>query len=352
MASISRETAQQITETVKNVCGYDINYISTDGIIIASTDPQRIGDYHEIGYQAAQKKETIEVYEDNRYDGTMKGINIPFIYYGTVHAVIGITGEVEEVKKYARLSVQIMRILLKEKDLDTSREMKRAQFSFVVRSLVKGEPISHEYLMQFLKEKKLNYQDTYRVIAIKLKHNDNITIMENRIEQMLNDVTNCIYAYDYPESFHVIITDESCKRQKEFFERISRENTRVSIGSVQKINHLSRSYEDAMFALQSSDEDFVMFDMMDSRFLFSVLPRNLKEVFSQNCLGELDEKELEILKTYLDNDMSLKQSAEKLFIHKNTLQYQLDKIAKKTRKDPRIFKDAITFWIALQCKNQ
>jgi len=352
MATIGRETAQQIVETVKNVCGYDINFISTNGIIIASTDRKRIGDYHEIGFQASVKKETIEVYEDNAFDGTLKGINIPFVYYGAVHGVIGITGEVDEVKKYARLAIQIMRILLKEKDLDTSREMKRAQFSYVVRALTKEEPISHEYLLQFMQEKKLKYHGTYRVVAIRIKQNENITVIENQIEQALSEIRNAFYAYEYPESYNVIIAEEAYPAQKEFLEKICMYHARIGIGTVQKVNHLARSYEDALLALKISSEDFVVFDMMRSEFLFSALPASLKETYTKNYLGKLNDKELHILRIYLDNNMSLKESAEKLFVHKNTLQYQLDKIAEKTRMDPRVFKDAVSYWLALHLQQQ
>ncbi|MCC6094604.1 MAG: hypothetical protein LIV24_06235 [Eubacterium sp.] len=39
MAEISERTARQIVDTVKDVCGYNINFIRSDGIILASTNP-------------------------------------------------------------------------------------------------------------------------------------------------------------------------------------------------------------------------------------------------------------------------------------------------------------------------
>ena len=44
---LSKRTAQKIVDTVKDVCGYDINFINPKGIIFASTDFSRIGDFHE-----------------------------------------------------------------------------------------------------------------------------------------------------------------------------------------------------------------------------------------------------------------------------------------------------------------
>lgn len=56
---IDQKTAQQIVDTVKEVCGHNINFIRPDGIITASTDPERVGTYHEIGQQAARTGQTI-----------------------------------------------------------------------------------------------------------------------------------------------------------------------------------------------------------------------------------------------------------------------------------------------------
>lgn len=46
---ISHTLAQQIVNTIKDVCSYDINFINPSGTIIASTNSARIGTFHEIG---------------------------------------------------------------------------------------------------------------------------------------------------------------------------------------------------------------------------------------------------------------------------------------------------------------
>ncbi|MBP3869201.1 MAG: hypothetical protein J6D38_08820 [Solobacterium sp.] len=96
--------------------------MSPSGIIIASTNANHIGSFHEIGYQACQLGKTLEVQEDNLYEGTQKGINIPFQYHGNTIGVIGITGEPEAVRKYGHLALRIMHLLLKERELEASRE--------------------------------------------------------------------------------------------------------------------------------------------------------------------------------------------------------------------------------------
>ena len=49
--------------------------------------------------------------------------------------------------------------------------------------------------------------------------------------------------------------------------------------------------------------------------------------------------------------MSLKETAEQLYLHKNTLQYQLDRIWKNTGYNPRNFKDATVLYVGLKLLN-
>lgn len=59
--SIKRDLAQQIVQTVKDVCGKDVNFIDSSGVIFASTQEERLNTYHEIGRKVAQSGRTIEV---------------------------------------------------------------------------------------------------------------------------------------------------------------------------------------------------------------------------------------------------------------------------------------------------
>ena len=64
---IQQAITQQIVEAIKDVCEHDINFIDTNGIIFASTNKKRIGDYHEIGKSVAQTGKSIEVTTDDSF---------------------------------------------------------------------------------------------------------------------------------------------------------------------------------------------------------------------------------------------------------------------------------------------
>ena len=73
---ISHALAQQIVNTIKDVCSYDINFINPSGTIIASTNSARIGTFHEIGRKAAATGVTIEVAESENFTGTRKSAQV------------------------------------------------------------------------------------------------------------------------------------------------------------------------------------------------------------------------------------------------------------------------------------
>lgn len=89
ITKIDRELAEQIVNTIKDVCDHDINFIAPSGIILASTDSSRVGTFHEIGQQVAASGSVLEVTEDNNFSGTKQGINLPLYHNEHLLAVIG-----------------------------------------------------------------------------------------------------------------------------------------------------------------------------------------------------------------------------------------------------------------------
>ena len=53
---------------------------------------------------------------------------------------------------------------------------------------------------------------------------------------------------------------------------------------------------------------------------------------------------------FFENNLNVSETARKLFVHRNTLVYRLEKIKKLTGLDLREFDDAITFKVALMVK--
>lgn len=82
------------------------------------------------------------------------------------------------------------------------------------------------------------------------------------------------------------------------------------------------------------------------------LPKPLCETYLQEVFGgELpevfDEETLNLVEKFFENNLNTSEAARKLYIHRNTLIYRLDKIQKETGLDLRRFDDAILVKVGL-----
>ena len=143
---LDKSLAFQVVNTIKDTCGQDINFIDKQGMIFASTNADRIGTFHAIGHKAAQTEQTIEVFSDDDFPGTQKGINMPLYYHGSFLAVIGITGEPDQVRQYVHLADRITHLLIREKELNRLSRSLEDKKHFVIDALIRNEIADPDYL--------------------------------------------------------------------------------------------------------------------------------------------------------------------------------------------------------------
>ena len=143
ITQIGKQLATQIVDTVHDVCGHDINFINKNGIIYASTNTSRIGSFHEIGKKAADTKTVIEVQDNDHYEGTSSGVNIPVTHNGYLIAVIGISGSPDEVRKFAYLAEKITRLLIREQELNAASRTLSEKRTYLVSYLLSGTGTSN-----------------------------------------------------------------------------------------------------------------------------------------------------------------------------------------------------------------
>ena len=69
----------------------------------------------------------------------------------------------------------------------------------------------------------------------------------------------------------------------------------------------------------------------------------IREFRSGNIGETFDEEMMETVRVFFRNDLNITAASKELFIHRNTLNYRLDKIRRETGLDLRTFQDAIVF---------
>ena len=135
----------------------------------------------------------------------------------------------------------------------------------------------------------------------------------------------------------------------------------IGIGTV--VNHirdLARAYKEAGVAIEvgkvfETEKTVINYENLGIGRLIYQLPTILcqmflREVFKKNPIDALDQETLLTINKFFENNLNVSETARKLFVHRNTLVYRLEKIKKLTGLDLREFDDAITFKVALMVK--
>ena len=138
-------------------------------------------------------------------------------------------------------------------------------------------------------------------------------------------------------------------------------HTLVGIGTaVTGIKDLARSFKEAQVALEvgkvfDTEKTIVSYENLGIARLIYQLPTTLcdmflKEVFKRGSVESLDHDTLFTIQKFFENNLNVSETSRKLFVHRNTLVYRLEKIRKLTGLDLREFDDAIVFKVALMVK--
>ncbi len=135
----------------------------------------------------------------------------------------------------------------------------------------------------------------------------------------------------------------------------------IGIGTVVgHIRELARAYKEAQVAIDvgkvfDTEKSVINYENLGIGRLIYQLPTTLcemflQEVFKKNPIDALDQETLFTINKFFENNLNVSETARKLFVHRNTLVYRLEKIKKLTGLDLREFDDAITFKVALMVK--
>ena len=135
----------------------------------------------------------------------------------------------------------------------------------------------------------------------------------------------------------------------------------VGIGTtIEGIKDLARSFKEAQIALEvgkvfDTEKTIVSYENLGIARLIYQLPSTLcdmflREVFKRGSIESLDHETLFTIQRFFENNLNVSETSRKLFVHRNTLVYRLEKIKKLTGLDLREFDDAIVFKVALMVK--
>jgi len=137
--------------------------------------------------------------------------------------------------------------------------------------------------------------------------------------------------------------------------------TVIGIGTVSDhLRELADSYKEAQTAIDvgkvfETEKSIINYEKLGIGRLIYQLPTTLcdiylSEVFKKNSIDSLDQETLFTINKFFENNLNVSETSRKLFVHRNTLVYRLEKIKKLTGLDLRQFDHAIIFKVALMVR--
>jgi len=374
--NLNRELAEKIVIKTMNVLGKNINIMNSQGIIIGSGDQKRLNTFHEIAGKVIKKQESIIIKEDEieDYQGVRAGINLPILFNEEIIGVVGITGKASEVSGYGKLVKNMVELILQQEFLRHEIEIdNRARENFyqqILNNDIKDQDLLEDRLKLFNIEKELNRIvfvisfDTFdaKLVTNALNHFDNLSFIEkDDIFIIRGDKLVLIKKLICQNSD--IQNQKIIKMAKNLKLEITKmiNQPQIGIGTiVNNIDKLHISYQDARFALEVGNKlDNKDFDNIFSReslgynyilpFIEDYQAKNfLKNIFHQDNFKDYFEKSDlgQIIEALVKNNLNISQAADNLYIHRNTLLYQINKIKDQTGYNLKNASDLFTLLLA------
>lgn len=355
---LTEKLASEIVKRTMSIINKNINIMDHTGTIIASGDASRFGQLHAGAQRVIEKQLTVEInsMEKMQWHGSLPGINLPIRFQGEIVGVIGITGEPSQIRSQSRLVQMGAELTLEQAFLTNEiQRNKRIRYDFLA-SILLGVETRQDSILERSYYLNVNIQKTVGVILIS-PHMTN----ESFLEKVKSEVKLWLNKDDeYIELFtnqYIILKREPAdlnayEKLKSFIETTlttsALSNVTVAIGSFSKgIQGWRQSYEEAQNVKEVAEILYPAGEVWDHNDLEMALLCNrllknsnretekmldrYKRLFQEN-----DGKVLhETLITFIHENGKVGKTAEKLFIHRNTLSYRLDKIHTMTGKDPK-----------------
>ena len=354
--TLSKATANRLINEISTVIDYDINIMDNHGAIIASTNPSRVGQFHEAAWLIIDNNlNELLVHYDNEYKGCKKGTNLPLLTDEDIIGVIGITGDVEKTVKYGNLIKKITEILMKD-IISLQRQTRKEQSRlFFVRELLSGEIDQISEVERRIRKYEFKNTGVYQVAL--LHHLNSHQTTRNFFSTCI-DSTKCLTSWnnDYGVIVGNFSSSEKCLEyiKASFNSKFPASDFQCAVGDTfDSIMSVQISYEQALSTLKIFDSNTATISLYNEKMLnvlIDTIPSKKREKFSKLIFSNFKEKELpdiiQFINLYEQCNGSINTMAKEIFVHKNTIQYKINKILSVTGLDLRVIKDMMKLILA------
>ncbi len=351
---MSNRLFQGLIHQMRDAMDCIVGVVDSSGTIIACSELSRIGTANE--YVTMDLSDSHDVFVRDGYTYKPFGSHIKPDY------AVFVEGVDETAAKYAG----IMAITLSSIKQYYDEKYDRNNFikNVVLDNVLPGDIV--------VKARELHFNaDVTRVVLLVRILSTNDVSAYDVIQNLFPDKTKD-FVFNITETDIVLVKEIRPNMDPKDLEKLARSicdtlsgefYTRVNVGigtPVVGVKELARSFKEAQTALEvgkvfDTEKTIVSYDNLGIARLIYHLPTTLcetflQEVFKKNSIESLDHETLFTIQKFFENSLNVSETSRKLFVHRNTLVYRLEKIKKLTGLDLREFDHAIVFKIALMVK--
>ena len=368
---INQQLAEEMTREIKGIVPFYFNIMDDTGTILTCTDQKRNGTKHKGTFlMTAQNLDELIVEQDNQYPGCTMGVLFSIRFGGKIIGFVGIRGMPEKIIDYGRIIQKMTELLVYEKFENYRQEANDHANNVLIENMIQGNQENTFFDMkQELTKRGLDYKGNFTIAIIKfqppsvLSQDLDLERIKQKImrRQILDDLSKRnILVSNYPD-YSIVVSNQSTEDLYRLLQ--STENYVVHqyktglVGAISRetsSNNLAKAYMEAsaMIRFLSEENKRGIYQYRASELSFilkQIVPvhsENLCQEVFQHCSQEERYEFANFIIAYMDCDGSLKLMSDRYFLHKNTIQYKIKKIYKKTGYDMRRLQDLFVLYIA------
>ena len=353
---MSNSVFQSVIVQLKEISDRTFGVMDTEGCVVSCTDMSLLGErWTDAALKVGNSSETIVTFAQKTFKAIVGNSNY-FEY------AVFCTGDDEVARSFCQLAY------ISLNDAKTFYEEKHDRGTFV-KNIIMDNILPGDI---YIRAKELHFAtDAPRAVFLirQLGHSDvaTVDVLGGMFPDKLQDFVLSINETDIAvvKQINGSTTSEDLEKiavsMEDTLKNELRIKTVIGIGTIaDHLRELADSYKEAQTAIDvgkvfDTEKSIMHYENLGIGRLIYQLPTTLceiflSEVFKKSSIDSLDQETLFTINKFFENNLNVSETSRKLFVHRNTLVYRLEKIKKLTGLDLRQFDHAIVFKVALMVR--
>lgn len=386
MMTLTTKIVQPFIATLEEALHYKVTITDTNGYIVGSSDPARLNQFHPSAYEILCERQPIESWDiaTDSYVNVPEGVQLGYgervIYDGECIGLIGLVGAPEEIKQSIKTAQLVLQLMLdRKKASDELKLISKDKKAFLLR-LLQGQYGSPEWIKERADTYKIDLSRPRYVLTVQInleKFDEKSPLELSQIKETMHRAIRSIFfeqedlLYEYDTGETVLLTAgkhlDASQRRRQIEKAAARlyaelrEQCKVS--ALIGVSEECGDYTGIPLALRQgrmaaeigakteNGEGLYFYSQMRLGRIVASFSPEICPILQRDILSKLLENHadslLETLFTYFEMNGNVSQTAEKLFIHRNTLQYRFRKIKEITGFDIYHIDDLVQLRLAV-----